>query len=120
MSVKQAQSLKELQSRKNKLLVKKKSVEKEQNDLRKEHNRLKDQLNHINSQIKKMQKKDVTVSEHAILRYLERTMGLNIEEIKRKILTDKAKLAIATLGNGKIPSGDCTLVVKDNTVVSVV
>ncbi len=49
------------------------------------------------------QKKDPIVTEHAILRYLERIEGIDLEEVKKKILTDKVKGFIEQLPNGVFP-----------------
>lgn len=60
------------------------------------------------------------VSEHAILRYLERVKGLNIEAIEKQIVTDSVKDLVAKLGgNGKFPNNECSLVIKDYTVVTI-
>jgi predicted nucleic acid-binding Zn-ribbon protein len=54
------------------------------------------------------------VSEHAL-------HGINLEEIRAKILTERNVAAIARLGTGKYPiEGGGRAVVKGNTVVSVV
>ena len=65
-----------------------------------------------------MSSKEVKVSDRAILRYAERVMGLDIEDIRGR-LREAASFA-ATLGNCKIPIGECVLVVKNNTVVTIV
>lgn len=41
--------------------------------------------------------KETIISEHAILRYLERVKGLDIEEIKKEILTEEVKEIIKVL-----------------------
>lgn len=59
------------------------------------------------------------VSEHAILRYLERVKGIDLEEIKKEILDDKAKEHIKFAKSCKIKRSDHTLIVRDNTIVTV-
>jgi chromosome segregation ATPase len=59
------------------------------------------------------------VSEHAILRYLERVRGIDLEEIKKEILDDKAKEHIKFAKSCKIKRSDHTLIVRDNTIVTV-
>jgi len=49
------------------------------------------------------QSKDPIVSEHAILRYLERIEGVDLEEVKKKILTDKVKAYINQFPNCVAP-----------------
>lgn len=62
---------------------------------------------------------EVIVTEHALLRYLERVHGIDLEDIRRRMLTDKAVALIKNFKTGKIPSDDCRLVVKDGTVITV-
>ena len=65
--------------------------------------------------------KELKVSEHAIIRYLERVKGVNIEEIESEILSDRIKGFIDRLGeNGTYPhENGYSLVIKNFTVVSV-
>ena len=49
-------------------------------------------------------KKKIVISEHAILRYLERHKGLDIEAIKKEILPEKiSELVVELGGKGKFP-----------------
>ncbi len=62
----------------------------------------------------------IRVSEHAMLRYLERVKGLDLTELEGEILNDEAMRLIAVLGgSGKYPNGVCVLVMKDNTVTTI-
>lgn len=64
--------------------------------------------------------KEPIVSEHAILRYLERIGGLDLEEIKNKILTTEIKNIISTLGgNGTYPNEGFKVIMKDNIVTTI-
>jgi predicted RNase H-like nuclease (RuvC/YqgF family) len=47
----------------------------------------------------------LVVSEHAILRYVERVMGLDLEEIKKKILPSDLEEKVRIIGNGIFPCG---------------
>lgn len=61
------------------------------------------------------------VSEHAMLRYFERVMGFNLEEIKAKVIPNKTAEMIAKLGPGVYPvEGGFKIKVKDNVVVTLV
>lgn len=83
----------------------------------------------LNEKIKGMQtrideltsdEKDPVVSEHAILRYLERIKGMDISAIKEEILDEKTIANIKFIKcNGKIKRNDFNLVVKDNIIVSI-
>lgn len=58
------------------------------------------------------------VSEHAILRYIERVMEVNIDEVVSKIMVIAPKVAI--VGDGNFPVGNgCIAVVKNNAIVTI-
>lgn len=78
-------------------------------------------LKKIEEEMKKFKNGNkIIVSEHAILRYLERTMGLDIKAIEKEILTDETLKQYRTLGNGKYPvENGCKAVIKDNVVITV-
>lgn len=60
------------------------------------------------------------VTEHAILRYLERQKGIDMDSIHKCILTDKNIEIINQLGTGKITNADgMKIVFKNRTVVTV-
>lgn len=63
----------------------------------------------------------IGVSDHALIRYLERHIGLEFDAYRDEILSDQLKLAIATCGDGKypIPGTKCTAVVKNESIVTV-
>lgn len=71
------------------------------NALQKHQNR----LNSVDREVEQLKKKaiDPIVSEHAILRYLERVVGLDIEAHKRVILPPETIEQIKKLGNGVYP-----------------
>lgn len=95
--------------------IRKKSIEKEYNTKRKEITQLNRKIENI------VKNSDVTVSEHAILRYLERIEGINIEEIKEKILTEQIKDLVKQLGgSGKYPNSNFQVVMKNFTVTTVI
>lgn len=69
-----------------------------------------------------LQNKKLTVSEHAIIRYVERVLGINIEDIENKILNQTTYHLVEELGNGRYPcnNGQFMIVVKDGCVVTVI
>lgn len=122
MSVKNAQKLKQLQTRKAKLEVDIKELAKEVKAKQQEHDKAHRQLQAILREIQGLRDSEIVVSEHAIIRYLERAMEIDIEEIKSKILTSDNLIIIKNMGNGKYPISNgagLKAVVKNNTVVSV-
>lgn len=94
------------------LFEEKKSIDRKLNDTR-------DHLRLIEGNIEKLTKLKPQLSEHAILRYLERIKEINISEVKEEIMTDKIKQQISTIGNGRIPVGDFVLVIRNNVVVTI-
>ena len=61
----------------------------------------------------------IKVSDHAIVRYLERIMGFDIELIRNAIATPGIKKQTDILGNGEFITGKCRVVVVNNTAVTV-
>jgi len=120
VSIKKTQMLKQLQSRKAKLEVSAKELEKEAKEKQQEHSKAINQLKSLYIQITNLQNSEIIVSEHAIIRYMERAMGLDIKQISDKILTSDNILLIENMGDGKYPIGEgLRAVVKNNTVVSI-
>ncbi|MGD6739693.1 hypothetical protein ACN08N_23755 [Photobacterium leiognathi subsp. mandapamensis] len=90
---------------------------------RKEKDEIHLELGTLNNSIKRL-KANPVVTEHAMLRYLERVKGIDIAAIEREILNPKAVEIINTHGIGpsKIPLSTvlgCRLVVEDKTVITV-
>lgn len=77
--------------------------------------KLENQLEHA------LLQKEITISDHARLRYLERVCGIDTTDIDQKILDHQAKELIDKLGgNGTYPSYDFSIVIKNYNVVTVV
>lgn len=116
-----SQELKALETRKNKLAVECKLATQEANESKRKLQSLQVRLKEIEAHIKTLKANDgVIVSEHAMLRYCERVLGVNLQEIAAKILPDVVRAQIATLGNGKfpVPDQEFSIRVKDGTVVT--
>ncbi len=63
----------------------------------------------------------VQVSDHAVVRYFERVYGMDVDKIRREIVSYHTELAILTCGNGRYPIGDrFQAVVEKNIVVTIV
>lgn len=119
--MKKREELKKLESMKSSLKAEISSLELEEKGLKEELSIKKARLNTLNQRIKNLgAKKGLTVSEHAILRYLERVEGLDLKEIEEKILPESEKPKIRTLGNGHYPinKGEFKIIVKDGVVVT--
>ncbi|XVJ69926.1 MAG: hypothetical protein HEQ39_09895 [Rhizobacter sp.] len=85
-------------------------------------------LNRCNQRIAKLsaqlaaqeQNKDVRVSDHALLRYIERAMGVDLDKFRAAILTEQNRKAIEFAGDCTIKSGGVEFLVKNRTVVTVI
>ncbi len=81
--------------------------------------KLKFELEKVNS----VETKTLKVSEHAILRYIERVSGIRIEEIEQKILSESLIKLVEKLdyNNGTYPMNeDFSVIIKDLTVVTII
>ncbi|MBN1468651.1 MAG: hypothetical protein JW924_08000 [Fusobacteriaceae bacterium] len=71
---------------------------------------------------KKETKKSIRVTEHALLRYLERVEGINLKEIEEKILTENLKKQINYFGDGvyHFDEGENKVVVENCKIITVI
>lgn len=95
----------------------------EKTNLNKEIELKEKRLTEINNSIKKLTNDNIIVSEHAVLRYLERVEGINISEIKEKILNNDLINMYKTLGNGTYPinrSNNNKAIIKNNIVITII
>ena len=78
-------------------------------------------LGKIREEIKKLKEGNkIIVSEHAMLRYIERVLGIDLKEIERRILTDEVKEQYKIVGNGRFPINDeFRALISDNVVVTI-
>lgn len=77
-------------------------------------------LRRIDFEITKLQSKsDPVVSEHALLRYIERRMGLNLDDIRAEILAGRTE-HIRKFKTCKIKTDGMTLIVRNQVVVTVI
>jgi len=79
------------------------------------------EIKETQSHIDKFKQGDPTVSEHAILRYLERVEGVNIGAIISKILHPKILEYSKTLGSGSFPHPEgFKVVIRDNVITTII
>lgn len=83
--------------------------------------KLQSQRDKILHQIKAIENSGkITVSEHAIIRYLERVKGMSISEIESEIINADVLNLIETLGgNGSYPNGTFKLIIKNGIVTTI-
>lgn len=94
-------------------------------DLRVIHGRLRQleaRLRDLDMRIATLTAGPPTVSEHALLRYVERVLGYNLDILRATILPPSIQAQIETLGAGTYPvhhpGGGFRIVVKNNVVVT--
>ncbi len=81
------------------------------------------QVTKVRNELKKLNKKsdNIIISEHAILRYLERVKKIDLELLCAEILTKEVIENYQKLGDGKYPINDeYKVVIKDNVVLTVI
>ncbi len=123
MSAKLAAELKALETRRNKLQAEKKVLGQEINDKQGQFgifNRKIKELQENIEALKKRAPKNIVVTEHAMLRYLERVDGLDLQELHDRILTPESQTIIDKLGTCRINTPDeVVLVVRDKNVITI-
>lgn len=79
-------------------------------------------LKDLNAKIESFEKKqEPSVSEHAIVRYLERIKGYDIAEIEKEILSEEVLELVEKLGGtGGYPNGEFKVLMKNYTVTTVI
>lgn len=121
LAIKQKEELKKLQS----LLIKQKSeidlIRRERQLINERLSVAERNLRNTEEELKKLKTGNkIIVSEHAVLRYLERTMELDLKAVENEILSEEVVSQYKTLGNGKYPvSNGCKAVIKDNVVLTI-
>ena len=121
LAIKEKEELKKLQS----LLIKQKSeidlIRRERQLINERLSLAERNLRNTEEELKKLKTGNkIIVSEHAVLRYLERTMELDLKAVENEILTEETVKQYRILGNGKYPvSNGCKAVIKDNVVLTI-
>ena len=111
--------LKQLQTRKKKLEAELERLDVERKESARAYDIVAGKIKAIKDEISNHLIEPV-VSEHALLRYIERKMDFDLDEIKKEILTDDLKIMIKKLGNGKYPIVNGKAVVKEGVIISIV
>jgi predicted nucleic acid-binding Zn-ribbon protein len=95
---------KHLLRRKNELEKALSAIKESLSDLNNQHKQMSKSLNEINKKISYIEKdKDIIVSEHAYVRFFERVLGYNLEELFEEILSSDTREKVVKLSSCKIP-----------------
>lgn len=103
MNIPTAQELKRLQTYAMKLRIEIDNLTKERNAWDDRIGHLRGKLQSVRDKIQSMEESNPTLTEHAMLRYLERTKGISLEEVHKEIMTDNVVEIIKKIRNGKVP-----------------
>ena len=121
MSVKKKENIKSISTRISKLKGKLPSLKDEMKDAQREHQECLKKISDLQFQLQKAEddQRELEVSEHAIIRYLERVMQIDVDNIRNTIIGEVGK-AHTAMGSGHYPIGNgCRAVIKNKTVVTI-
>lgn len=84
----------------------------------------KNNVKQLSDKIKKLEdnsNKDLVISEHAILRYLERIIGLDLNKLKKEIITNELKEVVKDWGSdsGSFIKKGVEYVIKNNVIITI-
>ena len=103
-----------------------KEVSKLQSDLERTQRNLDNKLSQLDSvqkEVTRLENNELDVSDHAIVRYMERIMGIDTQMIRDAILTESVRQMHLKLGDGKYPAAvenddHCTVVIRSGVVIT--
>ena len=78
------------------------------------------QIKKYQDELKKLKSsKEIIISEHAILRYIERVMKIDMEKLQNEVISKDFQTTLKNLGNGTYPHKNHLLKIVDNVVVTI-
>ncbi len=123
MKTKSSQQIRQLESEKSDIEVEIDGIHRSIDERNKRAAELRLRLRDVDKEISDIRKsqEDIVVTDHAFLRYLERAMGIEVDELKEQMVPDNVEITMKRMGSGKYPLGNgLHAVVKGNTIVTVV
>lgn len=114
--------LKKLQTLKSKLEQELSDIKRQKSILGEQTTLVSNQLQRVENDIKKLitsRSGELIVSEHAMLRYIQRVIGVPLEDIKAKIATPNLVNTVKILGNGTYPTDGFRVKIVDGVIVTV-
>lgn len=122
-SIERAQKRKSIQSRLTKLEAERNELFDEQLRITVAVSNADEKIGRLSDELKSLEEKGpTTVTEHAMIQFLQRSGMVDFRAVADVILSEKTKTMIEKMGNGKFPIEGHKLraVVKDNTVITVI
>lgn len=123
MSIKDSVTLKSLETKYNSLDTKRNLIIKEVEENQATAAKLKKEMGQIKQQIDNLKVKstnNIVISEHSLLRYIERVIGIDLDEISRKILNENDMKIVKTLGNCTYPKDGFKVKIQNGIVVTII
>jgi hypothetical protein len=112
---------KKLYTRKKRLKEELRDISDEKYALTREETLKHQELSKINKKLDKARKGELIITEHAMLRYMERIKNLSIDELKELVVPIETKALIKRFGNGNFPAGGThKVIVRNNTVLTII
>ena len=120
-SIKKSNELKYLQTQRQKLVSQREILKKVTKEKQDELTSLNSKIKNIDERLEKLiSGNEIIFSEHAIIRYIERVLGINLTDIKAKILTESEKDECMQMGgNLTYKKEDFTVKIQDFVVTTV-
>ncbi len=120
-TIEKSQELKGLESQLQSLSGKVKAKKEEFIQAQKEYTQMANSEKQLKEKVEALRKPtELRVTEHAVLRYLERVNKIDLKEIEKAILTPELVKMTEVLGkNGKYPVSDFSVVIRDGAIVTV-
>ena len=88
-------------------------------ELQEEINKTNKKYDVITKQIENLTK-DFTVTEHALLRYCERTYNIDLNEVSKKIVESESLKRYDLYGNGEYPlDNGLKMIIKDKIIITI-
>ena len=121
--LKTANTLKGLKTQLTELELEALNLKTEENKIKNRIESNKHKIDNIRTQIENIQSREITISEHAILRYLERVKMIDIKNIPGEIITDDLKEMVEKLGgSGVFPIKDkgFSVRMKNHSIITII
>ena len=120
-SIKKSNELKYLQTQRQKSVSQREILKKVTKEKQDELESLNSKIKNINERLEKLiSSNGIIFREHAILRYIERVLGINLTDIKAKILTESKKDECMQMGgNLTYKKKDFSVKIQDFVVATV-
>lgn len=77
-------------------------------------------IRELEAKIESMKVRDLTVSEHAFLRFFERVLGYDLRQIEVQMVSPSIKELYAKLGDGEYPGNGFKVRIRNGTVITVI